>query len=92
MGQAILSALARAISSLFVPERLSIALSHVLELCLIIQLLKQMRLLLHTSIKLLKHKTKRVAFMGALSVQGRPWPPVTPDPLKKLKIPKIAES
>ncbi len=80
MGQAILSALALAISSLFVPERLSTASPHVLELCEIILLLKQMRLLLHTSIKLLKHNTKRVAFMGALSVQRRPWPPNTPDP------------
>ena len=57
MGQAILSSLSLGISSLLVPYRLSIALSHVLELCQIIQLLKQMRLLLHKSIQLLKHKT-----------------------------------
>ena len=70
MGQAILSVLALAISSLCVLARLSTASPHVLEMCEIVLLLKQMRLLLHTSIKLLKHNTKQVAFMGALSVKG----------------------
>ena len=86
MGQAILSSLFPGFSSLLVPYRFWIALFHVLELCQIIQLLKQMRLLLQKSIQLLKPTTKADGIHGSPFGSKGVVVPVTPDPVQNREI------
>ena len=71
---------------MLVPYRFWIALSHVLELCQIIQLLKQMRLLLQKSIQLLKPTTKADGIHGSPFGSKGVVVPVTPDPVQNREI------
>ena len=66
--------------------RFWIALFHVLELCQIIQLLKQMRLLLQKAIQLLKPTTKAHGIHGSPFGLKGAVVPVTPDPVKNREI------